>query len=92
MAIELNGNTKIAVRIAEVISIFGALIWFGWQAQKLSSVIEKTSVEMQSHCRTDWTLQHEVLRSARIMANNPESKFTWPNVVDIHNDIRRSQE
>jgi hypothetical protein len=96
MALELNGNTKIAVRLAEALAIFGALVWFGYRAAKLESVIQKlddtqnaTAADVKKHCRVDWTLQHEMLMAARIKEENPDVKWIYPNPVRVHDDIRR---
>ena len=99
MAMELNGNTKVVLRIAESITIAGALLWFGYRASKVESFIQtlgsglqESKAALMMHSRSDWNLQHEVLMASRIRAANPESKFTWPNPVEVHDDVRRSAE
>lgn len=99
MALELNGNTKVVFRLAEVFAIFGALIWFGWNANRLNNALDSAvreikavRVDLSVHCRSDWTLQHEVLMASRVKASNPDARFVWPSPVEVHDDLRRSTE
>jgi len=97
--IEFNGGTKILLKLAEVILIFGAIIsctvMVVRMTDKLDGAIQGINAAEKAlllHVRSDWGLPHEVLMASRIKADNPETKFKWPDPVEVHNDVRRMNE
>lgn len=96
---ELNGGTKVALKVAEILLVFGAIISCTIAVVRMTDKLDGAVNGIHSaekalllHVRSDWGLPHEVLMAARIKSDNPETKFKWPDPVEVHNDVRRMNE
>lgn len=86
--IEINGNQKVILKIAEVIAILGVLLALTWRTAIVSTKIDAILL----HVKTDWTLQHEIIMADRMTAAYPTMKDKYPDPVKVADDIRRSTE
>ena len=104
----LNGNTKMVIRVTEVGVILGAfwllirmsfMLGSAMQDFKQGTIKQEDAIKaltntVERHCRTDWTLQHEVLMTARLRSENPtlDSKIVWPDPCRVHDEVRRAND
>jgi endonuclease/exonuclease/phosphatase (EEP) superfamily protein YafD len=93
--IELNGQAKVALRVAELMAIFSACAYVGWRSAQVSQRIDanqeniqRTLQYLEKHCRSDWTLQHQILLTAKLKAANPDTKF--PDACLVADEVRRA--